>query len=461
MIKKCLVIAPHPDDEINLAGGVFDQLKAAGIYIVVAITTNGDNPPFNADVRIKEAINAKKVIGYDELVILGYGDDYDGKHIYDAGTDEVVVSRAGHSSTYNAGGIETYRFKKNQIQSKYTRDNYKLDLRELILDVYADCIICVDSDSHCDHRALSLLFDEVMGEIIKGTNYRPFILKKFAYLGVFFGPQDYFDIVLQETRPARNGVEDKTMAYPYLWEDRLSIRNSNHNTPALFWKSPVYNALKAHKSQNAKCYFASICNDDITYWYRPVNNLMYTAQIDVSSGCSTYLNDFKIVDTDDVRSDTFVIVPTQEKAWKPSSVETNATIDIKFAEVHIIRHMVIYKPYTFDTYQVEVEFDGKVVGSYLIGKEPICRILFNSDRKVSNCRIIFPIVSDSVIINELEIYESIPCFPWDQLPFNIHDRTHNHKRNSIVVYISNLIYQIVYSIGMRLNIDYLRNKLSS
>ena len=42
MVKTALIIVPHPDDEINLAGGVLGLLHDSGVRTTVLICTNGD-----------------------------------------------------------------------------------------------------------------------------------------------------------------------------------------------------------------------------------------------------------------------------------------------------------------------------------------------------------------------------------------------------------------------------------
>jgi LmbE family N-acetylglucosaminyl deacetylase len=39
---KVLVLVPHPDDEINVAGNLFKWFKEAKAHVTVAIVTNGD-----------------------------------------------------------------------------------------------------------------------------------------------------------------------------------------------------------------------------------------------------------------------------------------------------------------------------------------------------------------------------------------------------------------------------------
>ena len=74
---RVLILAPHPDDEINIAGNMILNMAAAKAEIFVAYSTNGDfeNP---AEVRAQEAVDALKILGVprDKIIFLGYGDGH-------------------------------------------------------------------------------------------------------------------------------------------------------------------------------------------------------------------------------------------------------------------------------------------------------------------------------------------------------------------------------------------------
>ena len=90
---RVLILAPHPDDEINIAGNTILNMAAAKAEIFVAYSTNGDfeNP---AEVRAQEAVAALKILGVprDKIIFLGYGD---GHNL----SDKPTQSPAGHVET--------------------------------------------------------------------------------------------------------------------------------------------------------------------------------------------------------------------------------------------------------------------------------------------------------------------------------------------------------------------------
>ena len=101
--KKVMVIIPHQDDELNLMGGVLDELVRYGSDVYPVYTTNGDYKGW-AEERIQEALNVLASIGVpaDNVIFLGYGDGWsDGcPHIYNAEPGVIVESHTGRVETY-------------------------------------------------------------------------------------------------------------------------------------------------------------------------------------------------------------------------------------------------------------------------------------------------------------------------------------------------------------------------
>ncbi len=57
--KRVLVLAPHQDDELNLAAGAIPNFLKAGAEVFVAFATNGDYySDLPAEVRLTEAANS-------------------------------------------------------------------------------------------------------------------------------------------------------------------------------------------------------------------------------------------------------------------------------------------------------------------------------------------------------------------------------------------------------------------
>lgn len=124
--QKVLVIVPHEDDEINVAGSLMYHYVQSGAEVFCAFTTNGDYS-FGAVTRMKEAWRSLQVLGVKKVFFLGYGDTsnaYAGGHLfYEA--DKVVTSPAGHQETYGCHDFPDYAFIKRGQHSRYCRQSFK------------------------------------------------------------------------------------------------------------------------------------------------------------------------------------------------------------------------------------------------------------------------------------------------------------------------------------------------
>jgi len=205
MGKKLLLVVPHQDDEIFVGGGllrIFAKSKDYEIYVV--FTTNGDFFPEEGEIRLKESLRVLTklyVIPEKNIFFLGYGDGWQGsKHLYNLQGTQRAASICGRRETYGITEHGDYRWIKSGRHSVYCRDNFKADMKELMSDIMADIIIAVDYDKHPDHKAASLMAEECIGELLKEIpDYRPIVLKRYAYDGVWKGKADFFDLPRKRT----------------------------------------------------------------------------------------------------------------------------------------------------------------------------------------------------------------------------------------------------------------------
>src|SRR4051812_30644129 len=86
--RLCLLsVHAHPDDEASKGAGSVAKYHAQGVHTVLVTCTGGEegdilNPAMDRpevrerlhDVRMEELQRAVDIIGYDELVLLGYKD---------------------------------------------------------------------------------------------------------------------------------------------------------------------------------------------------------------------------------------------------------------------------------------------------------------------------------------------------------------------------------------------------
>ena len=290
---RVLILAPHPDDEINIAGNMILTLAAAAkAEIFVAYSTNGDFE-LKAEVRAQEAVDALKILGVprDKIIFLGYGDGH-------KLADKPTQSPAGHVETYATENFVDYAKKTFGRHSPYTRQNFKRDLKSLLLELRANIIFCVDLDNHQDHRTLSILFEEVLGEILsERSDYRPEVYKKFAYATAFTAAPDFYAPNLLSTPKPKIGETD-TYDFDfidranYIWANRVRFPVIHSQT--LLKGNPIAEAIFAHKSQRNEWNALRIINSDEIFFERRTDSQTFFAKVTANSGDTEKVRDFKI-----------------------------------------------------------------------------------------------------------------------------------------------------------------------
>ena len=303
--KNVMILIPHQDDEINLAGGLIEQYTAAGSEVTVVFTTNGDQFG-KSELRAKETLSVLNDLGVrkENIYYLGFGDGWkpqtaDGitaNHIYNAqDPDSLWASLFGVTATYGTSTIEHY------LDLPYTRNNFLHSLKSLILERCPDTIFAVDFDSHIDHRASSLLFEEAMGQILRDhPDYRPTVYKGFCYGTAWTATTDYFhSINLRSTeKPADSQWVSSGMGYR--WEDRVRFPLSDTNLNIILSNNSVYDSLARYRSQKAPLHSTAVLNGDKVFWERRTDSLLYNAEIHIGGQTTTLLNDFKHIDYPDI-----------------------------------------------------------------------------------------------------------------------------------------------------------------
>lgn len=341
--KNVMVIVPHEDDEINVAGGVMENYVAAGSTVRVVFGTNGDAYG-GGDRRIQEAITSLGIIGIPEeqVFFLGYGDDWNTEydHLYNAPGDAPLTSMGGYTKTYGIPSHPDYHTTRFGSPALYTRNNYKMDIESIILDYHPDVIFCVDNDIHPDHKALSLLFEEAMGEILSTkTDYTPVIYKGFGYCTAWEAANDYYAYNIHSTlNPSEHDYMDRRFEYNF--SNRVRMPVTTRQLAYTKRASLAYQTLGAHDSQNARSAMDGIVNSDKVFFERNTKGLLYQANIQVSSGEAFRLNDFKLSDTDDIRDKD----PDDKNigTWIPDSSDQEKKVRVSFKQPVSLNRIVLY-----------------------------------------------------------------------------------------------------------------------
>ncbi|SEH30247.1 PIG-L family deacetylase [Selenomonas sp. KH1T6] len=370
---RVLVLTPHPDDEINVAGNMIYVLRQMGAEVFVLYSTNGDFDG-KQEVRFKEVEKSLSLLGVnaDHYDLLGYGDTYNGTgkpHVYHAET--AMTSPAGHRETYGAAGLEEYHFQRHGQHGEYTRKNFLSDLREYIVDKRAEIIFCVDYDLHADHRALSLGFESVIGELLQqeDNDYFPVVYKRFAYATAFTAYSDFSELNLQEIkRPVPGEIEsyayDVIDKSAYLWERRVRFPVHQDLRESLFSKNIFAQAIFAHKTQHNEKNAYNLINSDEIYWQRRTDNLAFKAEISASSGETGSLRRFQLLTPADVEEK---IPSWKDVAWKPECDDLEKAVCYTWRVPQKISKICLYGPLNAAASETKVKISFDDGDSMIVG----------------------------------------------------------------------------------------------
>lgn len=309
--QNVLVIVPHEDDETLLAAPAIEWHVLSGAQVHVLMTTNGDSQG-QQEARMQETRQALECMGLraQDITFLGYSDDGDGEglHLYNRADEEVYTSVQGRTQTYGSGRFTDYRTAISGAPSPYTRAAYLRDIKDVISARRPEVIYCIDYDTHVDHRALTLLTQEALGELMaEDATYRPRVLMGFAYGTIWYGYDDFYDAFPLAATAYISGnwsAAGDTDAPPYRWAERMrmpmpqayrtyTLRANRYAQLFAFYKMQPFAATRT----------VAAANSDQVYFERRTDSLTYGARVEASSGDASVLTDFKLFDCADIREE--------------------------------------------------------------------------------------------------------------------------------------------------------------
>lgn len=334
--RSVMVIVPHEDDDLNIAGGVIEELVGYGSQVTMVFVTNGDAYGLTTR-RLEEAITCCGAMGIpeDRVIFLGYGDqwDTDGPHIYNAPAGQVMTSAGGARKTYGLEDHPVYREGRN-----YTSDNLMTDLKDLILEYRPDTILCSDYDAHIDHKAVSLFFEKVMGQILRQEpDYCPLVYKAFAYNTAWLAEADFVGENLKSTQDIFAPPYNQSPEV-YRWQDRLRLPVAAGTLSRSLMTTANFRGMSIYASQNEKIRAAQMTNGDKVFWRRRTDSLCYDAQIGVTSGNGALLTDFMLLECDDLVGGA----QPYDGVWSPESQDAQPQITVTFPESRHLSQIVLY-----------------------------------------------------------------------------------------------------------------------
>lgn len=294
--KKVMVIVPHEDDDLLISGQVLPSMYKNGADVRVVFATNGDKR-VSAYTRQSEACNALEKLGIprEKVIFLGY---LDGTQLY-VGKKAFSFS-SGWDHTYAGKGFKDYHFDRFGTHAKYTAENMVDDIESVVLEYRPDYILAIDFDTHTDHRGVSISFEKAMERILKKeSGYTPKVLKCFGYSLAWKSKPDFYALNIKSTvmqdREKNNDPSYETDVPQYRWNNRVRLPIDKKSFSHSILRCSEYKALSEHLSQYAYCYSERIINGDSVYWNRRTDSLTYNADISVSSGDASLLNDFRLI----------------------------------------------------------------------------------------------------------------------------------------------------------------------
>ncbi len=401
--RTVMLVVPHQDDDLNILGGVLEEYVRYGSDLYPVFVTNGDYAHLT-QTRYQEALAVFQHLGVqtDQVTFLGYGNEWKegGVHIYNASSGEILESYAGQTKTYGTKQHPAYHEGR-----PYTVDNLTEDLKSIILEVKPDVIFCSEYDHHIDHKAVTLLFDKVMGQILKDNpDYSPIVYKAYAYGTAWEAEQDYYADNILSTR---NLFEEPYGQWPavYRWEDRIRFPVSGTELSQSLVTSGNYKMLKYYASQGAHKMAASVINGDKVAWQRRTDSLCLRAEMSVSSGEEKVLHDFMLIENLNLISDTHrpydgVWIPEKDDPVRsisvilerPSDLDSLALYDHPAPEHNVSNALI-----TLD--------DGTTLETGALNPDGAATLISVGKKKVSSfCITLLETEGDRAGLSEVEAY---------------------------------------------------------
>ena len=272
---RILILAPKPSDEILIAGNTILNFAAAKAEIFIAYKSKKN---FNAEII--------KSLGLKEEKIIFLGEQ-----------------------------------------------NFKSNLKKVILELQANIIFCADFDSQVEYKNFSADFEEVLGKILREEkNYRPEVYKKFACATALNSPPDFYEPNLISTVHPKLEVTDGYKfdlidRANYHWQSRVRFPVPEICQKTLLKDNPVAKAIQNYKNNLSPI---RILNGDEIFFERRTDNQALTAKVSSEKIC-----DFKILDA-----------------------EKNSVFTFDWAESVQVQKIVVYGNFLDDeSAQIEINFD--------------------------------------------------------------------------------------------------------
>ena len=357
--RSVMFIVPHEDDEINMAGATIYGAIQEGLDVYVVFLTNGDYE-YTFDVRRNETYQMAKEIGLpqENIIFLGFG-DFIGHEIIQ-NKSGIINSHANHDKTY---GLDFASLVMNEAQP-YSWSGIIQSLIDVMLHFKPDTIIATDYDTHVVHRLCTITVANAIEWIIKYTDFRLQFFNGFAYATGYETVDDYYDNNLLSTiinKRALPSNEFSTGNPTLSWTHRLRIPVPCDCREGSLVTNPIFKAMAAHMSQEGYKRGARLINGDQVFWRRRTDNLALHAEITVSSGEASYLNDFLRFNIANVKLNSY---NPEDYMWIPTIDDMERKVHIAFYKTTVLQVIQLFgnvhNTYNYCSIRIEMS-NGKQI----------------------------------------------------------------------------------------------------
>ena len=436
--KNVLILVPHQDDELIVAGGVIEEYVRYGSKVSLAFVTNGDYST-SGQTRMSEALSVAQALKIPEnrVFFLGYGDRATAQ-LYMTPEGQLVQSAGGYTATYGLDSHPAYRDGR-----EYIRENLVGDLCDLLLEVRPDIIFCTEIEEHMDHSAVSLFLDEALSEILSSTDdYTPIVLKSSCYATAFYAVNDFYSLNILSTVDPVNGGH---FAGIYNWEDRLRLPVSADGLSRSLFGCDTYKQFCLHNSQLIRRQAEGAINGDRVFWLRDTSSLCYDASISASSGYHSFLNDYKICDNFDLYDD---FTNLSNNTWVPDEADSEKSFTVILKNPSHIQRICLYDDPdpSVNVLNALITFDdGSSFETGALNKNSVTGFAVNKDNVTSFSVKLLKTEGIGAGITEIEAYSSQRDYGFDFI------KLQNMQGDFVYDYYTNLKGEenfLIYSSGV-------------
>lgn len=441
--KRILVMAPHEDDEMLMAGGVMNRAVANGDEVYVVYATNGDyNGVDHGKLRISDTVNALNTIGVptEHLYFLGYADnggmgvgafttaftDSFVYNIYVADDNKVISSRNGVTETYGNENVRNdYHYLTTGEHASYTRANFLADLKSVMESVNpTDVYMTSRYDMHYDHAYFGLFGIEAIKDIqAENNDFQPTVHEAIIHSHMTdevypkdqgnYGWNHELDTYLGAWQHL-DGLEEKTMLN---WSERENVLTPYSMRQGPFKYNLKDQALRKYSTEYYN-WIASFSKVNEVFYKHETNSIGSLATVTASSENSSdsRWDDQSVVKAVDGVADGYATglanlhtrFPWAE--WATKNEGAGAWLSLAYDEVQKVTKIKIYdRPNTDDHItNSHLEFDD---GTTLeVGELPndgsVKEISLGEGKEVKNIKFVVDEVSESttaVGLAEIEV----------------------------------------------------------